>query len=133
MNAAAVASPAAENALVPAQSLAMQLEALRVLLLNMSRAITSGDALQVQAASEELTTLAVNLRPAWGELFPERNRIATLESEQGRQRLLLPLLEARAQYLAVLRRWRRSLRLRRSLLEMQVEAPDNVDELSRWC
>jgi len=134
MNAASLApSSPGNHTLAAAGSLAMQLEALRSLLASATNAIGSGDVLQVQAASEELTQLAVNLRPAWGELFPDRNSIVTLESEQRRQRLVLPLLEARAHYLAALRRWRRSLRLRRSLLEMRMEAPDHVDELSRWC
>ena len=116
------------------QSPAAQVDALRQLLLQAARAMCSSDAPQVQTACEELTQFAVNLRPAWGELLPGRNHLTAAEAEQQRQSLLRPLLDARAVYLAILRRWRRSLRLRRSLLEMHMDLPAvGGDELSRWC
>jgi hypothetical protein len=134
MNAVSVsASSTANNPYADMQSLALQLDTLRQLLLNAVQAIFTSDAPQVQTACEELTALAANLRPAWGELFPNQNNMTAMEAEQKRQLLLRPLFDARALYLASMRRWRRSLRLRRSLLEMQMEAPAyGGDELSRW-
>ncbi len=128
------AFPNSMNLAADTPSVVMQLDALRLLLLNAAQAISAGDAPQVQAICEELTAFAVNLRPAWGELFPNRSGMTAMEYEQQRQRIVLPLLEARALYLAGLRRWRRSMRLRRSLVEMQTDAPAyGGDELSRWC
>lgn len=134
MNVPPMASSPADNLHADAQSPAIQLDALRTLLLNVAEAICSGDAPRVMAASAQLTALVVNLTPAWGELFPDGKHTAAMESEQQRLRVLLPMLEARALCLAALRRWRRSLRLRRSLLDMQTEVPACAgDELSRWC
>lgn len=112
----------------------MELEGLRLLLLRAADALGGGNALQVQQACNDLASGAVNLRPAFGELFPNRNGVSSVECEQQRRRLLLPVLEARAVYLAALRRWRRSLCLRRSLMDIERDASayDEV-EVSRWC
>ena len=128
----AVSMPASQSTeILP---LAMQVEALRQLLLAAAQSLCGSDACEVQHASEELTRFAVNLRPAFGELLPNPSGMPALEIEQQRRPVLLPLLEARAFYLAGLRRWRRSLRLRRSLVEMQSDAPaTGKAELSRWC
>ena len=135
MNATSISAlPAAANLPAEAPSVAMQVETLRLLLLGAAQALCGSDVPQVQKACDELTSAAVNLRPAWGDLFPNRSSVAAVECEQQRQRLLLPLLEARAFYLAGLRRWRRCLRLRHSLMDMQTDAPAYGDaELSRWC
>lgn len=110
-----------------------QLASVLQLVLNAAQALCDGDASRVQDVCEDLTHMATNLQPAWGELVL-RDGGTKIDLEQERQRLLLPLLEARALYLAALRRWRRSLCLRRSLLEMQSESPAyGADELSRWC
>ncbi len=114
-----------------ASPVAMELDSLRLLLLRAAEAMCAGDASQVQQACNDLSRTAVNLRPALGELFPNRN--GAVESDQQRRRVLLPLLEARAFYLAALRRWRRSLSLRRSLMDMQRDAPQYEEaEVSRW-
>jgi hypothetical protein len=113
---------------------ALQAEKLRLLLLDAAQSLSSGDTSEVQRAAEELTRMAASLRPAFGELFPNPSGLAPMEVEQQRRRLLLPLLEARAFYLAGLRRWRRCLHLRRSLIEMKSDAPAYGEaELSRWC
>lgn len=134
MTATPVASlPALANDLIDDQSPPAQLEALRQLLHDGAQALSTGDALQAEAACSDLTRLAINLQPAFAALFPEHEARKGLGQEE-RQRLLLPLMEARAFYLAALRRWRRSLRLRQSLLEMQSESSAHgADELSRWC
>lgn len=117
-----------------APAVAMQLDSLRGLLLRAAEALCAGDASQIQQACEDLTSAVVNLRPAFGELFPNRNGMALAESEQQRRRLLLPVLEARAFYLAALRRCRRGLFLRRNLMEMRRDAPTyGGTEISRWC
>lgn len=114
--------------------LAMELESLRLLLVQGAEALSAGDALQVQQDCNQLAAAAVNLRPAFAELFPNRDGLSPVDCEQQRRRLLQPLLQARAFYLAALRRWRRSLSLRRSLMEMHNGAPTyERTEVSRWC
>ncbi len=134
MNATSISgSPAhaSQPAAVPA--LATEMESLRLLLLGAAEALCAGDASEVQQMCNQLTNLAVNLRPAFSEFFPNGSAMAAIELEQQRQRVLLPLLQARALYLAGLRRWRRALRLRRNLVEMQTGAPFGDAEFSRWC
>ena len=129
----ATALSASANSLTEAASMAGELDSLRLLLVRAGEALGTGDALQVQQACNELASRAVNLRPAFAELFPPRPGGLPVESEQQRRRLFQPLLEARAFYRAALRRWRRSLALRRALLEMQnATAGYEEAEVSRW-
>ncbi|MFZ0705999.1 MAG: hypothetical protein WAM71_10385 [Candidatus Korobacteraceae bacterium] len=114
--------------------LGVELDSLRLLLLRGAEALGAGDAVEVQQACNELASGAVNLRPSFGELFPNRNGLTSVECEQRRRRILLPVLEARAFYLAALRRWRRSLCLRRNLMDLRRDAPAGDEaEVSRWC
>ena len=132
MNTASLPSSSAANDICGhAQSLQLQLDALRRLLLDAAKAISTSDAQHVQSVCEALTAYAVNLRPSWGELFSTRD-LRSIQSEQEHRILLRSLLEARAFYVASMRRWRRSLRLRRSLLEMRTDLPAyDGDELFR--
>ncbi len=128
------ALPGPDNSVPNGPGLAMELESLRLLLVQAAEALSAGDALQVQQDCNQLVDTAVNLRPAFAELFPNRNGMSPVDCEQQRRRLLQPLLQARAFYLAALRRWRRSLSMRRSLMEMQNAAPTyEQTEVSRWC
>jgi len=112
----------------------MELDRLRFLLLRGAEALCAGQGFEVEQACNQLASSVVNLRPAFAELFPDRNNLLSVDCEQQRRRLLQPVLEARAFYLAALRRWHRSLSLRRSLMEMQDLAPTYQDvEVSRWC
>jgi len=105
----------------------MQLESLRLLLLKTAESLCAGDAVAVEKAATKLMDLAAQSSSMAREL-------AIADFEQKRRLLLLPLLEARAHYLATLRRWRRSLRLRRSLLNLQTgDGSYGNAEVSRWC
>ena len=128
------ALPASAGLASDGSGLGVELDSLRVLLLRAAEALCAGDAVEVQQACNQLASGAVNLRPAFGELLPNRSGLTPVECEQRRRRILLPLLEARAFYLAALRRWRRSLCLRRNLMDLRRDAPAcDEAEVSRWC
>ncbi len=128
-----VALPTPANSITARSPIAMALEGLRLLLLRAAEAMGAGDASEVSRLCDEVANSEVNLRPPFGELFTGCNGSSLIEVEQQRRRVLLPLLEARAFYLAALRRWRRNLCMRRSLMRAQREtlADDDADG-SRW-
>jgi len=127
------ALPGSGNLLPDSPEVVTELDSLRLLLLQTAEALGRGDAFEVERACNDLSSGAVNLRPAFGDLFPNRNGALSVDCEQARRRLLLPLLEARALYLAALRRWRRSLSLRRSLLDIRRDTLAYGEaEVSRW-
>ena len=110
------------------------LESLRSLLLRGAQALYQDDASQLQTECDKLTTFVENLRPVFGKLFPDCDDLAPVQMDQQRRRVLRSVLEARALYLAAMRRCQRSVRLRRSLFDIRLESSaDNADELSRWC
>lgn len=121
------------NLAVDRSGITVELESLRLLLLRAAEALGRDDASQVERTCNDLHTRSVDLSPAFGELLPNRNGLSPVESEQQCRRLLVPLLEARAFYLAALRRWRRNLFLRRSLMKMQRDPlANNGADASGW-
>ena len=139
------------SALHPADEAALQqqLEALRLLLRKTAESLCAADPAEVEKNAAELTSLALAARSSWPAAMSETSQtvakqepqscssareLAIADLEQKRRLLLLSLFEARALYLAALRRWRRSLRLRRSLLNLHAgDGSYGEAEFSRWC
>jgi len=111
----------------------LQLQALARLLFAAADSLCSGESEQVRGDCRQLSDFVSQLRVASAGLLA-RLPSATHGEPMRRQAALLRAMEARAKYMAGLRRWRRALVLRRSLLGLRSDTPGyNNDELSRWC
>jgi uncharacterized membrane protein YccC len=100
------------------------LETLKELLTAAMRSLSGGEAGSLMETSRQISSTANNLMSLANQVG---NLPSTAEEQQRRGKLLAELSQQRSFCRSMLRRWRRSVLLRRQLLALQSE-PDNYNE-----
>lgn len=102
----------------------MLLETLKELLTIAMRSLSGGEASSLVETSRQISSTANNLMSLANQVG---NLPSTPEEQQRRDKLLAELSQQRSFCRSMLRRWRRSVLLRRQLLVLQSE-PDTYGE-----
>ena len=121
-------SPKIEATLSPEAQELVLLETLRALLTAAIQALSRGEAGSLAEVSRQVKRTAENIMATSLTLghFP-----LTPEARQRRQKLLAELRQQRSFCRAMLRRWRRSILLRRQLLDLATEPTIYSESLDR--
>lgn len=118
MQSAATAQAATVNPLSPVEQELALLQAVKSLLQSATQSLRAGDAPPLVEVSRQIDSGVQELMALWLQL----GRIpGTPEAQQQRRKLLAEIGRQRTFCRAMLRRWRRSITLRRQLLGLRAE------------
>lgn len=112
-------------------NLATQLLTLHQLLQVVAQSMCTDEAVGVEEASVRIAMLAGQTNRLLADLQMPDTAAAVCAGNEGR-RALLSVIEARAFFVAALRRWRRAMHLRRASLQSTQEPAGYGEELTRW-